>query len=45
VVDEVFEFVVWNSAVHIAVPLGEFAIEVLAPEQDLECPAPSDQTR
>ena len=44
-VDEVFELVVGNCAVDIPVSLSEFAIEVLAAEQDLERPAPADQTR
>lgn len=44
-IDEVFELIVWDGTIDIAVPLGEFAIEVLAPQQDLQRPAPSEQTR
>ena len=44
-VDEIFELSVGNGAVDIAVSLGKLAIEVLTPEQYLERPTPSDQTR
>src|SRR6476659_9470155 len=43
-VDEVFELVVRNGAVDVPVTLGEIAVEILTPEQDLEGSAPSDET-
>src|SRR5258707_19375 len=42
-VDEAVERGLGNGAVDIPVPLGQLSGEVLAPEQDLERPAPSDQ--
>src|SRR5882672_6104584 len=44
-IDEPDELRVWNGAVDVSVPLGEFPVEVLATEQDLERPPATDDAR
>src|SRR5882672_2792139 len=44
-IDELDELRVGNGAVDVSVPLGEFAVEVLATEQDLERPPATDDAR
>src|SRR2546426_2104606 len=44
-IDEPDELRVGNGAVDVSVPLGEFPVEVLATEQDLERPPATDDAR
>src|SRR6267142_48519 len=44
-IDEVDELLVGDRAVDVAVSLGELAVEVLAADEDLECPGATDKAR
>src|SRR6267378_5159304 len=44
-IDELDELLVGDRAVDVAVPLGELALEVLAADEDLECPGATDEAR
>src|SRR6267378_215282 len=44
-IDKVDELLVGDRTVDVAVSLGELAVEVLAADEDLECPGASDEAR
>src|SRR5882672_11507834 len=44
-IDEVDELLVGDRAIDVAVSLGALAVEVLAADEDFECPGATDETR